>query len=613
MAGFTKDWFRRKKENAYSFYDKSKKSFSWEDGINLSNGYSSYFVKDNENLKSAAKMVGSMFKVVGVPKGMKMESKINTKNSSDDVKVPVPLSMLKDKETGEYLNKDTELLDAFYGASIQNAALATMQSKSEYIRTMNARSTSEGKTTTPQDLLYSILNTERIDKKLADRFPGYSKFVQKYKQYKYDKTYEPLAPEEHQGKRLLELITKFLRYPEHITDEELEEFKDPIEQIEKYVHKNGFPSTSQECERQSAYMYNVVQKYIQEEEKKPEEEGGGKGPSGDEMNDMAQSLMKSMVNSDDGDESDEAASDFSDFADDMEDKNSTPKSIDYSQKGENQIIGNVKFIKGSSNKERYQKDLNKIDTVKAHVLAKLFTRKCKDYRFSMKSMRSGRLDTNKIAEAKQNVPTIYERFGEVKTNKVNIAVLIDESGSMGGDKIEKARQASIFINEVFKNIPDARLYIYGHTADGGGGGGLSVSYGDCVIRIYTEHGKHSDPYALGSVAARHNNRDGDAIYAVARRVRSQNQDPCLLFVISDGSPHAHEYYGQEAIEDTRKKVTQSEALDFQVIQIAIENSVPSEEMFNHYIKMTDIKNLPNEMIAYISKRVDKLIKTKTTM
>ena len=119
-----------------------------------------------------------------------------------------------------------------------------------------------------------------------------------------------------------------------------------------------------------------------------------------------------------------------------------------------------------------------------------------------------------------------------------------------------------------------------------------------------------DPYALGSATARSNNRDGDAIYAVAKRVRSRTPDPGLLFVISDGQPAAYGYNGQASINDTRKKVTMAQALGFQVIQIAIDEEVPSEEMFDYFIKMTNIENLPNDMISYVSKKVDKLIKEK---
>lgn len=617
---FKKDWFNRKKENAYSFYDDSKRLFDWDS--NRASGYASYFVKDNENLKSAAKMVSSMFSVIGVPKKTKYEHTANI-HKRGPAPVHIPLSMLRNEE-GEYLNKDTKLLDAFYGASIQNAALATMQTQSEFTRTMQARNTKQGKQPSIKDLLFTILNTERIDKRLADRYPGYSKFVQKFKQYKYDDTYEPLAAHEHAGKRLLETIAKFLRYPEHVTEEEIEEFAKPLSQIEAYMKKHGFPVTSDQCETQSTYLTGVVNKFVKAQDEEPpggggdeekdeesedEDDGGGKGKapklSKEEMGDFVSELLNDMINAEDGDaEGEDFDNDFEEFNDDM-DESAKPK-FSYDSNGVAES-GKVKFEKSASNREQYLKDLTRINGVKAQVLAKLFARKSKDYQFSMKSMRSGRLDTNKLAEAIQRVPTIYERFGEVKTNKINIGVLIDESGSMGGSKIQMARQAAIFINEVFKKQPDVQLYIYGHTAD------MGSNYGDTQIRTYREPGFQMDPYALGSVVARGNNRDGDAILAVARKIRSKTEDPGMLFVISDGSPNAHHYDGQSAIEDTRKKVTMAQALGFQVIQIAIENHVPSEEMFDYFIKMTNIQNLPNDMIAYVSKKVDKLIKEKISM
>lgn len=602
--GFNRDWFRRKEEDAYSFYNKRDELFDWED--TRSSGYSSYFVRDTQNLKTAANMIGSMFKVMGVTKKMKLTSKVELQPTNGDPSIHVPLAMLKG-EDGVYKNHDTKLLDAFYGASIQNAALATMQGQGDYKRTVNAMSCSTK--TTPKDLLFTILNTERVNKKLSERFPGYSKFVQKYKQHKFDENYKPLSSEEHEGKRLLELVTKFLRYPAHITEEELEEFEKPITQIEKYVKKHGFPNTSTECEQQASYMHGVIKKYIKDNEDEEQEEGSEPSPTADDLNELSKSLMEQMMTGSVPEEGDaDSEQEFQDFTEDMEEKKNSLKKHTYNSDG-NADESAVKFIKPSINRDKYKSELENIDTCKASVLAQLFARKCKDFKFAMKSMRSGRLDTNKIAEAKQNVPTIYERFGEVKTNKLNIGVLVDESGSMSGDKIRKARQAAIFLYEVFKKVPDARLYIYGHTADGGGGG----SYGDTMIRTYVEHGKGINGYTLGDISARHNNRDGHAIFATAKKIRSMNEDPCLLFVISDGAPNASGYDGQAAIDDTRKKVLQAQALGFQIIQIAIEEHVPCEEMFDYYIKMTDIKNLPNDIIAYVSKRVDKLIKSKTIL
>jgi nitric oxide reductase activation protein len=326
------------------------------------------------------------------------------------------------------------------------------------------------------------------------------------------------------------------------------------------------------------------------------------------INEHAKSMMEKLMPSMSmGSEEDGASTEemLKDFVEDMEEKSSSLSKYNPEEMEAGISTGDstVYFQKSHENKESYQRSLSKIDTTKAAVLQKLFMRKNKDYQFAMKSMRSGRLDTNKIAEAVQRVPTVYERYGQVTTDKICVTVLIDESGSMSGSKIIKAREAAIFINEVFKKIPNVELFIYGHTADQG-------KDDQCTnVIIYKEPG-YNETYALGNVSARSNNRDGDAILATAKRVRNFTKNNGLMFVLSDGQPSAYGYGGSDAIADTRKKVTMAQNLGFQIIQIAIEEAVPSSQMFDYFIKMTNIKNLPKDLIGYMSRKVDKLIKER---
>lgn len=623
MGKLIKDWFNRRAEDAYTFNDESKRFFNWDKGRD---SYSSYFIRNDNTLKEASKMIGSMFRVIGVPKTFKYTNDIQSASrSTDRTSVQVPLSMLRDEE-GNYLDNDNNLLDAFYGAAIQNACLASMQTTYEYQKTMQARDTSRGATV--KDLLFSVLNTERVDKKLADRLPGYLKFVQKYKEHRFE-NYEGPGPEEAKQKRLLDLVVKMLRYPANITEEDMDEFAEPLKAMERLLKKHGgIPKDFDSCSSMATSLSNIVYKYAEEEEEPPggggtgededeSDDSGAPGPkakptpelSKSEMNEFAKEMMNALVNPEEGESSDDDfKGEFEDFVDDMDESNVTKTDMSWEDEG-TATTGNVYFRKADVNnhsKDVYRDAISKIDTTKAAVLQKLFSRKSKNYEFSMKSMRSGRLDTNKIAEAAQQVPTIYERFGQVTTSKVCVGVLIDESGSMGGSKIEKAREAAIFINEVFKKMPDVQLFIYGHTAD-------STTCGSTDMMVYREKGFITDSFSLGSVRARGNNRDGDAIYATAKRMRNHTPDQGLLFVISDGAPSASDYGGRSAIEDTRKKVLRAQALGFQVIQIAIEEHVPSRDMFDYFIKMTDIKNLPRELVAYMSRKVDKLIKEKVTV
>jgi hypothetical protein len=616
MSKLVKDWFNRRAEDSYTFTDDSKRLFNWDKNRSA---YSSYFIREDESLKTAAKMVGSMFRVIGVPKKTQFTNKSNMTTNS----VQIPLGMLRD-ESGAYLNNDPELLDAFYGSAIQNAALATMQTGSDYNKTLRARDTS--KNLTVKDMLFSVLNTERIDKKLSDRFPGYLKFVQKFKNHKYENA-EAIAEDAPDQARLMDLVVKLLRYPADIKDEDLEEFEKPVKSIERLLKKHGgIPETADDCASMATSLSSIIYKYVKEEEEEEKEPGPGDDDSGGdgsdeappkapskpsmdrkELDEMAKSMVKNLVNADNDDLSDsDFAGEFEDFKEDMtQDESPRMLSKDWDKEGEADS-NNVSFVKAGVNKVRYKAALEKVDTTKAAVLQKLFQRKSKDQAFVIKSMRSGRLDTNKIAEASQNVPTIYERMGHISTNKICVGVLVDESGSMGGSKIDKAREAAIFINEVFKKMPDVDLYIYGHTADEKGSKNTNM-------RIYRERKYVTDPYALGDISARSNNRDGDAILAAAKRIRMHTKDQGLLFVISDGAPSAYDYSGRSAIQDTRQKVTKAQSLGFQVIQIAIEEYVPSSEMFDYYVKMTDIKNLPKDLIGYMSRKVDKLIKETVTV
>ena len=118
--------------------------------------------------------------------------------------------------------------------------------------------------------------------------------------------------------------------------------------------------------------------------------------------------------------------------------------------------------------------------------------------------------------------------------------------------------------------------------------------------MYLKKIKHFNKYSLSTASAIANNKDGYAIYAVTKRMRKLTNKKGILFVISDGQPHGNKYSGQMAIKHTRDMVTLSQKLGFQIIQIAIQGNVPSKEMFDYYINMTNIETLPNS-ISYLCK------------
>lgn len=236
-------------------------------------------------------------------------------------------------------------------------------------------------------------------------------------------------------------------------------------------------------------------------------------------------------------------------------------------------------------------------------LKKILTGTDKNYDFNIQGCRSGILDTTKLAEAYQGVPQVYLRQGHVRTNKSTICVLIDESGSMGGKKEILARQAAILLNETFGKSLGVDLYIYGHTADIGSIGYINLS-------VYREGSHYNPKFSLSKSCAKSQNRDGDAILEVAKRVRKFTKENCIMFVISDGSPCANGYGGISAIKDTAAKVKEAEKLGFGIIQISIDAVYRVEDMFDTYIdigyNLEEMPKLLNEIVK------TKVIKTKHT-
>lgn len=262
----------------------------------------------------------------------------------------------------------------------------------------------------------------------------------------------------------------------------------------------------------------------------------------------------------------------------------------------------VFFEKPKGDRNDYLRDVRAVQKYVPR-LKKILTGTDKNYDFNIQGCRSGILDTTKLAEAYQGVPQVYLRQGHVRTNKSTICVLIDESGSMSGEKEILARQAAILLNETFGKSLGVDLYIYGHTADIGSVGYINLS-------VYREGNHYNPKFSLSKSYAKSQNRDGDAILEVAKRVRKFTKEDCIMFVISDGSPCANGYGGISAIKDTAAKVKEAEKLGFGIIQISIDAVYGVKDMFDTYIdigyNLEEMPKLLNEIVK------TKVIKTKHT-
>ena len=267
---------------------------------------------------------------------------------------------------------------------------------------------------------------------------------------------------------------------------------------------------------------------------------------------------------------------------------------------------NAYFLKPELNQEDTDPKedyLDSLSRVRRHIPAikKILQSNACDLSYSDKGSLTGKLDTDKLAEAVQGSSSVYIRQCEVKANRIAVCVLLDESGSMGcghmgRSRIQWAKDAAVLLNEGLKDIPNVDLFIYGHSADQNGRGSTD-------IYTYRDH-KERGRYNLGYADARFENADGYAIREVAKRVRQQTGEQCLFFVLSDGMPAASVYrYGNSGVIDTRKAVEEVSRNGFLPIQVAIAPEVDPEQMFKHWVTLTDLADLPRQLGAVIKKAV----------
>lgn len=155
---------------------------------------------------------------------------------------------------------------------------------------------------------------------------------------------------------------------------------------------------------------------------------------------------------------------------------------------------------------------------------------------------SGDLDEGSLHKLRYDSEHIWSQKTVAKLPDVAVGILVDQSGSMSGGKIEEAREMCIVLAEALKRIEGMHLHIYGHTAN------MRTEKDLVLFEHYSSQSGVStaDLSDLGDIQAFQNNYDG---YAIKETARLLNKDPAkrkYLFVIADGLPHGTGYAGADA-------------------------------------------------------------------
>lgn len=432
--------------------------------------------------------------------------------------------------------------------------------------------------------LINLIEDERVEDKLLSERPGLSEFIELAKTHYYSRNITSRFITECE--KFLGNLIFLIRFPDLVD----KGFVDSHSEIYKKVSNllNPLPETTKDTCKLGKKIFEIVKEHMEMEFN---------------METSLSTYIKRAKSSWSGvftelrygqDEDSGKHMDGSEVAGEVEDNEMLSKLL----------IGSAE--KGSSDHSYFEKlrgnrnvYMECVSRIRQYIpgIRKIIQGNDKNYDFSIPGCRSGILDTTKLAEAYQGVPQVYIRQGHVRTNKTTLCVLIDESGSMGGTKERTARDAAVLLNESFGSLPGIDLYIYGHSAD-------ITKVGDINMTVYREGTKYRPKYALSDVRARVQNRDGEAIFEAAQRVRKYTSARCIMIVISDGDPCAIGYGGDAALKDVKKHVEKVEKMDFEVIQVSIDKVYGVELMFTKYIDLiSGLSELPKKLGEVIKKVV----------
>lgn len=597
------DWFGRKGKNYTSTY-KGSTRLGWD--TKVSGSYSSFFAPDlnkKKLLRDSYRHACDIRDIMDIPRSIRIQLNVDAETSCTDGKTVIVSTKVYDDNKIDNNVK----LDVFLGTTIHEFSHILYTDMAEIRKNR------------PNKFLFNLFNTiedERIEYNTTQNYPGYANFIGQAKYYYFDLLYKK-AEKQDDLMDVLQNILYIVRYPARVDTKVIYRHQVLFDKIKKVLC--DFGNNSKEAYDKAEKIYKLLLDYFkfpppppEEQQEGDEEQDQSDSSEGSDKNSKTQSSPKS--GSDEGsagkkkqepikaytqEEIKQAAEKLAEQMRCLITSNTSLNSNEIKDEWDSkeiadeckQIKDDVFIVKQEDYERRYKADF---DTVKQHIngLVNTFSKFFVEQEYRLTGMRRGVLDTNKLAEAYQAVETVYSNKFKRTTPGLDVCVLIDESGSMSGTNISSARKCAILLNEVFLRLKQCDFYVYGHTAD-------NRQTGEVTINVYRDHWNRNR-YALGKVDSYSNNKDSVAIEETYKMVRKQTAKPLLMFVISDGAPNAWGLRGQPAVEEVKKVVNRIESNgDTLVCQIAIESHFRPQDMFNHYVVMTDMNTFPSDLSRYV--------------
>ena len=223
----------------------------------------------------------------------------------------------------------------------------------------------------------------------------------------------------------------------------------------------------------------------------------------------------------------------------------------------------------------------------------------------IRNQKRGKLDKRNLHRIPLDRKDLF-KIDMIREDKpLDVCLLVDESGSMGSC-MEEARNTCIAVKEALVENDKLDLWVFGHTADGESG--WHSDEGSTNMTTYWSPSMKDRPMAMGSMEAKYENRDGNAILAAAEKVKMESKEPTsnkLMIIFSDGSPAAMDYGGHNGRKHVKKCVKFAETQGWSIIQVGFGDDYRLEkvqgDMFDNHIFIKDTSQIGTKVSKIIRK------------
>jgi len=231
----------------------------------------------------------------------------------------------------------------------------------------------------------------------------------------------------------------------------------------------------------------------------------------------------------------------------------------------------------------------------------------------------GRLDSKRLVSAYQGIPNVYKIKEDVAELDTAVSVVVDHSGSMGGDKMRLAMQSCIALCESIYKC-GCSLEIIGFAT----GSNYNEEDNKAVDRTYRREFGRTQPIdtyvyksfddrmndsrrSLGNmlrVASNHGscNADGCSVLVATERLLERQERRKVMIVLSDGYPQHHGHSTETSDKWLRNVVAYAVSKGIDIMGIGI-NSNAVKRFYPDYVVVRDIEELSKSVMDKLAKRL----------